>query len=151
LLRFLLGLDLIDRVMFWMLPVDDPLPWLLLDQRAAKVTATHDETWLRVVDVEKALAARQYADGGEVTIAVDDAMLPGNSITMSVTADGAERVDRHPQVRVGVAGLGAVLLGGATWHNLSIAGLARVDDPAHVAAADRLFAVPQAPHAGFFF
>lgn len=151
LLRFLLGLDLIDRVMFWMLPVDDPLPWLLLDQRAAKATAKHDETWLRVVDVEKALAARQYADGGEVTIAVDDAMLPGNSITMSVTADGAERVDRHPQVRVGVAGLGAVLLGGATWHNLSIAGLARVDDPAHVAAADRLFAVPQAPHAGFFF
>ena len=35
LLRFLLGLDLIDRVVFWMLPVDDPLPWLLLDQRAA--------------------------------------------------------------------------------------------------------------------
>ena len=54
LLRFLLGLDLIDRVMFWMLPVDDPLPWLLLDRRAARVTAAHDETWLRIVDVEKA-------------------------------------------------------------------------------------------------
>ena len=34
LLRFLLGLDLIDRVVFWMLPVDDPLPWLLVDRRA---------------------------------------------------------------------------------------------------------------------
>ena len=151
LLRFVLGLDLIDRAMFWMLPVDDPLKWLLLDQRAAKVTATHDETWLRIVDVEKALAARQYTDGGEVTIAVDDALLPGNSITMCITADGAERVDRHPQLHVGVAGLGAVLLGGATWHSLSMAGLARADDPAHVAAADRLFAVTQAPHAGFFF
>jgi predicted acetyltransferase len=151
LLRFVLGLDLIDRVMFWMLPVDDPLKWLLLDQRAAKVTATHDETWLRIVDVEKALAARQYTDGGEVTIAVDDALLPGNSITVCITADGAERVDRHPQLHVGVAGLGAVLLGGATWHSLSMAGLARADDPAHVAAADRLFAVTQAPHAGFFF
>lgn len=151
LLRFLLGLDLIDRVVFWMLPVDDPLPWLLLDQRAAKVTATHDETWLRIVDVEKTLTARQYTDSGEVTIAVDDALLPDNSITMSITADGAERVDRHPQVHVGVAGLGAVLLGGATWRNLSTAGLARADDPAHVAAADRLFAVTQAPHAGFFF
>ena len=40
LLRFLLGLDLIDRVVFWMLPVDDPLPWLLVDRRAAKVTAS---------------------------------------------------------------------------------------------------------------
>ena len=29
LLRFLFGLDLVDRVTFWMLPVDDPLPWLL--------------------------------------------------------------------------------------------------------------------------
>ena len=64
LLRFLLGLDLIDRVVFWMLPVDDPLPWLLLDQRAARVTATHDETWLRIVDVEKTLAARQYGGDG---------------------------------------------------------------------------------------
>jgi predicted acetyltransferase len=151
LLRFLLGLDLIDRVVFWMLPVDDPLPWLLLDQRAAKVTARHDETWLRIVDVEKTLAARQYADSGELTVAVDDALLPGNSITMSITADGVERVDRQPQVRVGVAGLGAVLLGGATWQTLSMAGLARADNPAHVAAADRLFAVTQAPHAGFFF
>lgn len=26
LLRFLLGLDLVDRVQFWMLPLDDPLP-----------------------------------------------------------------------------------------------------------------------------
>lgn len=151
LLRFLLGLDLIDRVVFWMLPVDDPMPWLLLDQRAAKVTATHDETWLRIVDVEKTLAARQYTDGGEVTIAVDDALLPGNSITVCITVDGAERVDRHPQLHVGVAGLGAVLLGGATWQHLSMAGLARADDPAHLATADRLFAVTQAPHAGFFF
>jgi predicted acetyltransferase len=151
LLRFLLGLDLIDRVVFWMLPVDDPLPRLLLDQRAAKVTATHDETWLRIVDVEKTLAARQYTDSAEVTIAVDDALFPGNSITVSITADGAERVDRPPQLHVGVAGLGAALLGGATWHSLSMAGLARADDPAHLAAADRLFAVTQAPHAGFFF
>ena len=151
LLRFLLDLDLIDRVVFFMLPVDDPLPWLLRDRRAAKPTATHDETWLRIVDVETTLAARQYADGDPVTIAVDDALLPDNSVTVSVTGDGAERVDRRSQLHVGVAGLAAVLLGGATWHSLSVAGLARAEDPSHVAAADRLFAVQQAPHAGFYF
>jgi predicted acetyltransferase len=151
LLRFLLGLDLIDRVLFWMLPVDDPLPWLLLDQRAARVTATHDETWLRIVDVEKTLAARKYTDGADVTIAVDDPLLPVNSVNVAITGDGAERTDRSPQLRVGVAGLAAVLLGGATWHSLSIAGLVRADDPAQLAAADRLFSADQAPHAGFFF
>ncbi len=54
LLRFLLELDLIDRVTFWMLPLDDPLPWLLVDRRAMRSTAVHDETWLRVVDVRGA-------------------------------------------------------------------------------------------------
>ncbi len=151
LLRFLLGLDLIDRVVFWMLPVDDPLPGLLLDQRAARVTAIHDETWLRLVDVEKTLTARQYTDGGEVTIAVDDPLLPDNCMTLAVTASGAVRTDRRPQLRVGVAGLAAVLLGGATWRSLSLAGRAHADDPGQLAAADRLFAVQQAPHAGFFF
>jgi predicted acetyltransferase len=151
LLRFLLGLDLIDRVVFWMLPLDDPLPWLLLDRRAARVTATHDETWLRVVDVEKALSARQYEGRGDVIVAVDDPLLSDNSISMAITGDGGEQTDRRPQLRVGVAGLAAVLLGGGTWRSLAAAGLARAESPAVLAAADRLFAVREAPHAGFFF
>lgn len=151
LLRFLLGLDLVDRVVFWMLPVDDPLPWLLLDRRAARVTATHDETWLRIVDVEKALTARQYEDDGVVTVAVDDPLLPGNSITATITGHGAERSDRHPELHVDVAGLAAVLLGGATWHSLAVAGLARAEHPAALTTAESLFAVREAPHAGFFF
>ena len=151
LLRFLLGLDLIDRVMFWMLPVDDPLPWLLLDRRAARVTAVHDETWLRVVDVEKALTARQYEGSGAVTIAVNDPLLPDNSVTLTIAGDGTEPTEQRPQLQVGVAGLAAVLLGDATWRSLAVAGLARADDPAAVEAADRLFAVRDAPYAGFFF
>jgi predicted acetyltransferase len=151
LLRFLLGLDLIDRVVFWMLPVDDPLPWLLLDRRAARVTATHDETWLRVVDVEKALSARQYDGDGEVIVAVADPLLSDNSISVAITGDGAEQTDRRPQLRVGVAGLAAVLLGGATWRSLAVSGLAHAENPSVLAAAERLFAVREAPHAGFFF
>ena len=55
-----------------MLPADDPLPWLVVDRRAVRVTAMHDETWLRIVDAEKALAARRYDGDGAVTIAVND-------------------------------------------------------------------------------
>ncbi len=151
LLRFLLGLDLIDRVVFWMLPVDDRLPWLLVDRRAAKVTAVHDETWLRVVDICRALAARRYVGDGCATIAVNDPLLPSNSATFAITGDGAEPSDRRAQIVVGVEGLGAVLLGGATWHGLVAGGLARADDPSALAVADRLFAVPEAPFAGFYF
>jgi predicted acetyltransferase len=151
LLRFLLGLDLIDRVVFWMLPVDDPLPWLVVDRRAVRVTAVHDETWLRVVDAEKALAARRYAGDDTVTIAVNDPLLPDNSASFAIAPDGAEPTDRRPQLRTGIEGLATVLLGGATWRGLAVAGLAQADDPAALAIADRLFAVPDAPHAGFFF
>ncbi|MDD4867420.1 MAG: GNAT family N-acetyltransferase [Mycobacterium sp.] len=151
LLRFLLGLDLVDRVVFWSLPLDDPLPWLLVDRRAMRVTAVHDETWLRVVDAREALAERRCDGRGTVTIAVNDPLLPGNSGGFAISGDGAEPTGRHAQLHVGVAGLAAVLLGGASWRSLAVAGLVRADDPAALVVADGLFAVPDAPYAGFFF
>lgn len=151
LLRFLLGLDLIDRVAFWMLPVDDPLPWILVDRRAARITSLHDETWLRIVDVAQALAARRYQGSGSITIAVNDELLPDNSITVTVTAEGAEPTARHPDLHVSAEGLAAALLGGTSWHSLAVAGSARADDPAAYAIADELFTVGQSPYAGFFF
>jgi predicted acetyltransferase len=151
LLRFLLGLDLIDRVVFWMLPVDDPLPWLLTDRRAARVTAVHDETWLRVIDAHQALSARRYDGDGAVTIAVNDPLLQTNSATFAITGDGAAPTDRHPALHVGIASLATVLLGGATWRSLAAGGLVSADDPGALITADRLFAVRDAPHAGFFF
>jgi predicted acetyltransferase len=151
LLRFLLGLDLIDRVVFWSLPLDDPLPWLLVDRRAVRVTAVHDETWLRVVDSHKALSARRYGGGGAITIAVNDLDLPHNSAHFAVSGAGAEPTDRRARLHVGIEGLAAVLLGGTSWRSLTVAGLARADDPEAVVVADRLFEVPDAPYAGIFF
>lgn len=151
LLRFLLGLDLIDRVLFWMLPVDDPLPWLLIDRRAARVTAVHDETWLRVIDAAQALSARRYDGDGNLTIAVNDPLLPQNSATFSIANGTAQSTDQRPELHVGIEGLACVLLGGASWQGLAAGGLARADDPAMLTLADRLFAVHDAPYAGFFF
>jgi predicted acetyltransferase len=111
----------------------------------------HDETWLRVIDAQEALAARRYTGDGAVAIAVNDPLLQNNSASFTITADGAEKTDRRPRLHVGIEGLGAVLLGGATWRSLAVAGLARADDPAALVVADRLFAVPDAPYAGFFF
>ncbi|MHA7648606.1 GNAT family N-acetyltransferase [Mycobacterium sp. ML4] len=151
LLRFLFGLDLVDRVVFWMLPVDDPLPQLLLDRRAAKVTAVHDETWLRVIDVHRALAARSYSGDDSIIVSITDPLLQTNSAAFCITGDGADPTDQRPQLHVGIEGLGATLLGSASWRALAVAGLARAEDAAVLAAADRLFAVPDAPYAGFYF
>lgn len=151
LLRFLFGLDLVDRVIFWMLPVDDPLPLLLQDRRAAKITARYDETWLRIIDVRQALTARSYAGAESVSISVKDPLLTDNSGVFRISGDGAAPVEESAQLHVDAEGLATVLLGGATWHSLALAGLARADDPAALAAADQLFSVPEAPYAGFYF
>lgn len=131
--------------------LDDPLPSLLVDRRAVKVTAVHDETWLRVVDAENALASRSYAGAGAITVAVNDQLLPKNSASFAISADGAEPTTRRADLHVGIEGLGAVLLGGTRWHSLATAGLVRAEDPAALAVADELFAVRQTPHAGTFF
>lgn len=151
LLRFLLGLDLVDRVQFWMLPLGDPLPWLLADRRAVRVTTVHDETWLRVVDARAALAARGYCGDETLTVAVNDPLLQDNSVCLRIAGGGVAVTDGPADVDVDVEGLAAVLLGGTTWRDLAVAGLARARDPGALAVADRLFAVPEAPHAGFFF
>ncbi len=151
LLRFLLGLDLVDRVVFWMLPVDDPLPWLLTDRRAARISQAHDETWLRVVDMKRALTSRRYHSEDTVTVRVDDPLLPDNSGSYAVSDDGAEPTGRPADLHIGAEGLGAVLLGGTSWRSLAVAGLVRAENAAALDRADRLFAVSEAPHAGFFF
>ncbi|GAB3574396.1 hypothetical protein GCM10027445_35170 [Amycolatopsis endophytica] len=58
--RFLLRIDLVAEVRAPGRPLDDPLPLLLTDPRACAVTGLTDHTWLRLVDVPAALAARAY-------------------------------------------------------------------------------------------
>ncbi|WBP92376.1 GNAT family N-acetyltransferase [Mycolicibacterium neoaurum] len=151
LLRFLLDLDLVDRLVFTQAPVDSPLPWLLRDRRAARVTGVHDETWLRVVDVAQALSRRTYAGTRTVTLRVDDPLLAENCATYAISADGVQTTSAPAQLVADVAGLGAALLGGTSWRDLASAGLVQVHDPVALSAADELFAVPQAPYAGFIF
>jgi predicted acetyltransferase len=151
LLRFLVELDLIDTVVFTSLPLDDPLPWLLRDRRAARVTATRDETWLRVIDVAAALEARRFAAEGSIVLAVEDPVLQHNSGVFEVSAAGVRPSEAVAQLTIGVAALGAVLLGGVTWHALALAGLAEVRDGSALAAADALFGGWPAPHAGMYF
>jgi predicted acetyltransferase len=151
LLRFLLDLDLIDRLIFSALPADDPLPWLLVDRRAARLTGARDETWLRVLDVSRALGERTYSGDGSITVSVEDPLLQENSQTFAISASGVEVIDGRAQLDVGVEAVAAALLGATPWHTLALAGLVRVNDPAAVTTADRLFRADASPHTGISF
>ncbi|MEE2034309.1 sterol carrier protein domain-containing protein, partial [Rhodococcus chondri] len=151
LVRFLLGLDLVDRIVFAALPADDPLPWMLTDHRAVRVRSVADETWLRILDVPRALAERSYAGTGGVRIAVEDPLFEENSGVFEVGPDGATPTSASAHLTVGIAALGSVILGGVRLHQLAAAGRVRVHEPDALEVADGLFAWPHAPFAGTSF
>lgn len=151
LLAFLMRLDLVHTVVFPFAPEDDPLPWMLTDQRAARVTGVGDETWLRLLDVPGALAARTYGPGRSVVVDVRDELLPSNAGRYRIAEGGAQASAQEPDVSVDVADLAAAYLGGVRWHQLFAAGRVRVRDSAVLAGLEVLFGTTAAPFAGVMF
>ena len=151
LIRFLLRLDLVDTLRFTALPEDDPLPLVLTDARAVQVRSVSDETWLRILDLDRALAARTYRGSGSVTVEVSDSVLTDNAGVFDISADGAVRTTGPADLSVDVADLGALLLGGTTWHRMVAAGRVGVRVPEAPDTADLLFSWPCAPFAGTSF
>jgi predicted acetyltransferase len=149
--RFLLSVDLVDEIVNPMRPLDEPTALLFADPRTARIESTEDESWLRLVDVEAALAARAYRTGEPVVLEVTDRMLPANDGRYRITADGAERTDAEPGLRLSVDSLAMLYLG--TWRASALAGTGRLDvlDPAAPAAADALFETRETVWCGTFF
>ena len=143
-LRFLLGIDLVATVDWAAAPVDLPLRWRLANPRAVRVTAEHDHLWLQPFDVAACLSARRYAvDGGCVLEVVDD-----GRFRLEGGPDGAacSRSEAEPDLVVGLADLGALLLGGVSWVTLRRAGLVEERTPGAAARADGMFRPERAPY-----
>lgn len=149
--RFLLGVDVTNQVRAWLRPLDEPLPLLLADPRAARTTDVWDEAWLRLVDVPRALSARAWGGTSAVVLAVHDAQLPANSGHYAISPDGAARTDQAAQLGCDVAVLARLYLGDVAPSALAAAGWLAVHDPAALPAADALFATTTVPWCGTFF
>jgi predicted acetyltransferase len=150
--RYILALDLVAKVRAVNRPVDEPLRWMLADPRRLRVTALHDDLWLRPIDIPVALAARRYAEVGRLVLAVEDTFLPENTgtYTLECGQDGAEcrRIDAAADLALGVAELGATLLGGVRFSTLAAAGRIAERSPGALARADALFAAEAVPYSG---
>ena len=150
LLRFLLGVDLVATVEWPAAPVDLPLRWRLASPRAVRVTAEQDHLWLRPFDVAACLSARRYAlDGGCVIETVDGpAGRAGGRFRLEGGVDGAEcaATDAEPDLVVGLADLGALLLGGVSWAVLRRAGLIDERTSGAIGRADAMFRPDRAPY-----
>jgi predicted acetyltransferase len=139
--RFFLGVDLVGSVRAHLRPLDEPLELLLADPRACRVTGQDDETWLRLVDVPAALAARGYGPADPLLLAVHDALLERNAGVYRIADGTAERVGPiggpvHPQLECTAAALAMAYLGDRAPSELAATGWWQVHDPAAVPAAD---------------
>ena len=163
--RFLLGVDLVTHVEAETQALDDPLDLLLAQPRDRTVTGVVDETWLRLVDVPAALAARAFpahpalssADraAAPVLLAVHDPLLPDNAGVYRLGDGGGERVGPlgavPAELECDVAALATAYLGDRTPSALAATGWWTVHDPAAVPRADALFATDVAPWCGTHF
>jgi predicted acetyltransferase len=93
--------------------LDDPLPFLIDDQRALRTTDINDMLWARPSDVRGAFGARTYGtdDAFVVEVVTDDGT---QRWKISGSPEGADvrKVRSRPHITTDQASLGALFLGG---------------------------------------
>lgn len=142
--RFLLDIDWMARVRASLLPLDHPLLLLLTEPRQLRLSV-RDGLWVRLVDVDSALAARAYASTEAITIEIEDSFCAWNRGRWRVSHEGVARSDAEPDLRCDVSALGSVYLGGFTWAQLARA--LRVEEvrKGGIVRADALFVADRLP------
>jgi predicted acetyltransferase len=152
--QHLFSRDLVTRIAFSALPVDDPLTLLVAD-RNRLVESSGGSLRVRLVDLSRALTDRPYAAPVEVTMAVSDHYAPWNNGTWHLSADRdgvtCERIHRRVDLSLDVVHLGSVHLGQRSVSALVEAGLVHEHTPGAAARLDTALHVPRAAFCGQLF
>ena len=141
---YLIGIDWMHRVRASLLPRDHEL-FLLLHEPRRLMFDQRDGLWVRLVDLEAALNARTYKPGESVVVDVGDELCPWNAGVWELGPEGAARSSGEPGLRLDVAALGSVYLGGFTFGELARAGRIEIRDEGALERADALFRADRYP------
>lgn len=149
--QWLFSVDLIGTVRVWRGPAPHPLQLMVTEPRRLAVTV-NDGTWLRIIDLAGALAARTYGGAGTLVMDVTDEFCPSNAGRWRLSVTGAgragvARVEASAEVDVAldISDLAAVYLGAFRFADLAAAGRVRPCRAGGVETADALFSTPQRP------
>jgi predicted acetyltransferase len=142
--RYMLDVDWTKTVSAGLQPVDHPLLLLLARPNFARPTLS-DGLWVRLVDVQAALSARDYAGDGAVVFEVRDEFCPWNQGRWKLEGGEASSTNAAPDLALDVAELGAVYLGGFTFRDLQRAGRIEELSDGAVYRADAIFRAEAAP------
>ena len=146
--RYLLDIDLIKTIEAWERPTDDPLIWMLNDARALERKPT-DCTWLRLVDIPKALSSRTYAIDGEIVFEVRDSFCPWDNGVYHLTGSPSDATckptTKSPDITLSVDDLAVPYLGGFPFTPLAHARRIEEHTPGALRRADAMFATQLKP------
>ena len=141
--RYLLSVDWVARIEADWLPLDHPLLLWVREPRRLDFSLV-EALWVRLVDVGAGLAARTFREG-EVVLEIHDSFCPWNEGRWRIAEAAVERTSADPDLRLGVAELGSVYLGGFTFDRLRRAGRLEEATDGAVARADELFRSEREP------
>ena len=140
--QFCFGIDLRTTIQAYKVPLDDPLPWMLVEPRSLQ-RSIHDAMWIRIIDVPKAMEARGYATEGRLTLEIKDTFCEWNQgrYTLDATPDGAscKPTTATPHITLTAADLASLYLGNATFRSLAQASRLQCDSYNAVRLADAMF------------
>ncbi len=110
--QYLFDIDLVKTWRASERPVNDPIRRALFDVRAYETRQVTDEQWLRLLDVDAALAARTYGPSSTtVTIAVSDPLIEENNDRWAISGSGAQRTSDPADLIVDISTLSAAYMG----------------------------------------
>lgn len=150
LLSALLVLDLFDNIAI-QVPVDDPLPLKLKDQRAAATAGIDDFLWLRIMNIPDALSARQYGADVDIVLEITDPLNVAGGTFLLQTGDGSGKCTPHDgpaDIKIGLGDLGSIYMGAHRPVELSRAGRISELRSGALADLDAAFSVERAPYCG---
>lgn len=142
--QYLAAIDLVERVKWSGVSVDNPLAWALEDPRCVKGSEPRDMLWLRILDVQKALEARHFPADGTVVLKVRDALglTPGTfSLDVHEGRATVTATDAAPDLELDISVLSSIYLGAVHPASLVAAGRIQEKQPGAAFLAARMFAV----------
>jgi predicted acetyltransferase len=156
--QYLCSIDLVATINADSRRIREPLTWHLEDARALRLREVTEFLWIRIFEVERALAARRYERADRLVIEVVDAVgeRPGPAagrFELDASSDGVtcRRSDRSPDLTIEVKALGAAYLGGTRLIDAVRAGGASEATTGALARADALFRTADEPWCSTWF
>ena len=148
------NMDLVQTISWGRIPVDDPLPHLLLEPRKLN-TVNGDGLLARLIDITRALPTRPYKEEAKLVFEIVDGFCPWNAgkwkLEVAPTGANVKQTGENPQLTMPISTLAMLMFGQIS--ATEAARMARLDvhDERALETCDRVMRTPYRPYCADMF